>query len=154
MASQSDEELYLLSTQDIRLLAQFLHNVLLHFNRYRSSSEGAFLNNVHVIADCYRLILLYAGKEVAFDERLRIFTHYFESKTPPLEMEKVALAIAEMINVVSDQIRLLSLPWFEAAYQAAIQDLLSDKWAYLHASNQAATLLRRKIHVNGLRRAG
>jgi hypothetical protein len=154
MASQSDEELYALSTQDIRLLAQFLHNVLLHFNRYHSSTEGAFLNNVHIIADCYRLILLYGGKEVAFDERLRIFIHYFEYKIPPLETEKVALAVAEMINVVSDQIRLLSLPWFERAYQAAIQDLLSDKWAYLHTSKQASVLLCRKIRVNSLRRVG
>jgi hypothetical protein len=150
----NENNLYILSTNETTQLAQFLTNVLLHFNHYQSSSEGAFLNNLHVVADCYRFILLQADKNIVLDERIQVFRQYFELNILPVKTEKVALAIAEMINIVSDQIRLLSLPWFEAAYQGAINQLLSDKWAYLHTSKQVEDLLRRKIRRNNPRRVG
>jgi hypothetical protein len=150
----NENNLYILSSSDTTQLAEFLTNVLLHFNHYRSTSEGAFLNNLHVVADCYRLILLHMGKNVALDERIQVFRQYFELELPHVKPEKVALVIAEMINIVSDQIRLLSLPWFEATYQAAINDLLSDKWAYLHTSQQAQDSLRCKIQRSHPRRVG
>jgi hypothetical protein len=150
----NENNLYILSTSETTQLAQFLTNVLLHFNHYHSSSEDAFLNNLHVVADCYRFILLQADKNIVLDERIQVFRQYFELNILPVKTEKVALAIAEMINIVSDQIRLLSLPWFEAAYQGAINQLLSDKWAYLHTSKQVEDLLRRKIRRNNPRRVG
>jgi UDP-2,3-diacylglucosamine pyrophosphatase LpxH len=150
----NENNLYILSTSETTQLAQFLTNVLLHFKYYQSSSEDAFLNNLHLVADCYRLILLHGDKNIVLDERIQVFRQYFELNILPVKTEKVALAIAEMINIISDQIRLLSLPWFEAAYQGAINDLLSDKWAYLHTSKQVEDLLRRKIRRNGPRRVG
>jgi hypothetical protein len=148
----NEHNLYILSTSDREQLAQLLTNALLHFNHYHSTSEDAFLNNLYVVADCYRLILLHSGKEVLLDERLKLFTQYFEVKSFHFKLEKVSLAIAEMISRVADQIRLLSFPWFYRTYVAAIDSLLSNKIAYLHVNKQAGKLLRDKLIPSSLGR--
>jgi hypothetical protein len=140
--------LYVLSTHDSRLLTEFFNNLLLHFACCHSGSRATFLNNLHIIGDCYRLILVNSGKEIATDENLKIFTHYFALAATPLETKKVACTMTEMIDRVADQIRLLSFPWFYSVFFSAVEDLLSDKWAYFHPSLQARKHFRSKLLPN------
>jgi hypothetical protein len=143
--SHNEAEFFILSRQERYLLAQFLEKAFEHFRHYHSTSQAHFLDNLHIIADCYRLILLKEGKgSLENDERLRIFAHY-TANNPLLTQEKLSLAISEMIITVADQIRLLTSPWFQGYFTAAVNDLLSNKVTYLHPHMHLAKTLQHKL---------
>jgi hypothetical protein len=136
---------FILSPQETNLLAQFLEKAFEHFTQYHSTSQEDFLDNIHIIADCYRLILLKEGKaNIEGDEHLRIFARYVVGD-PLLTREKLSCAISKMITLTADQIRLLSSPWFYGHFTSALNNLLSDKVTYLHPQMHLAKTLQHKL---------
>lgn len=121
-----------LSRNDVISLAQFYQIAFKHFLTCKSSLEKSYLENIRVISDCYSLTLIERGMVSINDDNLNEFRRYWSFKQFPETLEKLALAIAEMISFIADKIKLANHPWFYEDFVSSIKNTLGDRISYLY----------------------
>jgi hypothetical protein len=144
--SNTSEPTFFLFSPTTPDLTAYLEAALTHFCHYSSSNETGFFTQLHIIADCYRLVLAATCPHLSsLDTHLQTFMDFLEAGKPKEDISSVALSVSHLIFRTAQQIRLLSLPWYQDHFISAIDYLLSDRIAYLQPDPTASEKLRKTL---------
>ncbi len=116
-----------LSLQDLGRLVYFFQSAFEHFSLMESSLEESYRESIHVISNCYRLIINEIG-DIAINEESLAFLNeknFFKEYTN--QFRPLAVALAEMINYVNKRIKLINYPWFYHHFVTAVITILNNQ---------------------------